>query len=531
MPGTRRLRRAGCDAGITLIEMLVALLIMAVVFAALAAFLITSIAAQNSNELRTQAVQLAQQSVEEGRALPWELTGFYADDAAASSCGTGDGPGVSLAVPASPAPKSTRVPTAGNKTVVVNGTTYTRTVCYRWIDDPGDNNGAGVDADGNTKDVKRIEVTLTWSVNGQARTYTATGLRAPTAAEVAPKVPGSASLFGILSVTPPPSTANSAGIDNDGLLTAPLTFTATTTTGVSIVQLRWTDANGTPKVRTLTSGASTTSWTTTLNAGDGPFAPLLTTFYFAANSPTGEVSNQTTAVAFSTTPGSLTIDELKATPPSVDVSYSGMSATAFTVTAKTNEAITSAVLRYPNRTGALVTILMAVSGQQASYTFPVSSGPFADAATAMTVSVNGSGGTATSSTNVTFVPPAIPKVEILSATTAPSLCVAINDGSVLRKTRFTVAVQGIGNAPDSVTLQLNDVAGSKVNASFIVQGANESTYAFDIPPAAASVRNWKNKNGLSITVLATRKSDNTQATSKFDSGIFEQNGGNSCPIT
>jgi hypothetical protein len=43
------------------------------------------------------------------------------------------------------------------------------------------------------------------------------------------------------------------------------------------------------------------------------------------------------------------------------------------------------------------------------------------------------------------------------------------------------------------------------------------------------VRSWKNKNGLSITVLATRRSDNTQATSKFDSPITQLNGGNSCP--
>jgi hypothetical protein len=62
------------------------------------------------------------------------------------------------------------VPTAGSKTVVANGTTYTRTVCYRWIDDPGDDTGIA-DRDLNTKDVKRIEVVLSWPVKGQTRTH------------------------------------------------------------------------------------------------------------------------------------------------------------------------------------------------------------------------------------------------------------------------------------------------------------------------------------------------------------------------
>jgi hypothetical protein len=57
-------------------------------------------------------------------------------------------------------------------------------------------------------------------------------------------------------------------------------------------------------------------------------------------------------------------------PDSIDVSSAGMSATAMTVTATTNEVITSATLRYRNRSGALVPISMAVTGQQATYTFP-----------------------------------------------------------------------------------------------------------------------------------------------------------------
>jgi hypothetical protein len=99
----------------------------------------------------------------------------------------------------------------------------------------------------------------------------------------------------------------------------------------------------------------------------------------------------------------------------------------------------------------------------------------------MAVSANGVGGTATSTRNVTFVPPLIAAVGVLTATTSPSLCVAINDGAVLRSTRFTVQVQGIGDLPDTVTLQLNDVTGSKVGATFVVQGGTQSTYVFDIP--------------------------------------------------
>jgi prepilin-type N-terminal cleavage/methylation domain-containing protein len=514
------------DEGFTLVELSVAMVVLSVIIAALGAFLITAVAQQRSNELRAHAVKLAEQSVEEGRALPWDLVGFYADEAAAAtaSCGSTGGPTVSIPVPASPATKSGRVPTPGSKTVTVQGQQYTRTVCYRWVDDPADGSGAA-DTNG-TQDVKRFEVVVAWTSRGTSFTHRVEALRAPTADEVAPKsVAGQP--FGIVSVTPSPSSSASAPINGTGHLTSALDFSATTTTGVSTVQLRWTDAAGVQQSRTL-SGSSATSWSVSLPTGTGPFTATTTTFTFTAFSSTGETSTQNTTVAFSQTPGSLTVTT-SATPNSIDVNTAGANAVSFTVQALTNADATSAVLRYKNRSGADTTVSMVKeTPTKFTFTFPPNNGPFPDGATTFTASATGAGGTASGSTTVTFVPPAVVPVAVNNATAGPTLCTENNDGTVIRPTTVTVSVDGLATT-DKVTLQLNDVAGSKVNATRIGGSGATSTYAYTVP--ANATHNFKNQAQFTVSVLATRTSDNTQATKIYNFGHFQRNGNESCPTS
>lgn len=515
------LRRDRDEDGFTLVEMSVAMLVLAVVFAALGTFLISSVKQQYSNELRAQAVQLAQQSVEEGRALPWDLTGFYADDAQAASCGTADGPVVSIAVPAS---KDPQVPTAGAKTVSVNGTDYTRTVCYRWIDDANDGL-AGADTNG-TEDVKRIEVSVDWQVKGEAQSYAVQAMRSPTSSEVAPRSATGAPAFGIVSVTPDPAASTAATIDDVGRLTAPLQFTATTSPGVSTVQLRWTAADGSAQVRTLAVGADSTSWSTTLATGTGPFAPVATTFSFTAYSATSETSTQDTKVSFSQTPGTLAISSLTATPNSLDVNSAGLTAVLFKVTATTNDDGTSGVLRYTNRSGGQVSVSMIREDPRTySYTFPSGSGPFKDGSTTFNASITGLGGTATSGVSVTFVPPAVVPVGLVTYTVAPQACVENNNGRISRASSIDVVVEGVG-ASDEVTLQFNDSAKSLVKAPYVSSDGSSSTFRYELSPT--STLSFAGTS-LSASVTATRKSDNTQATKLYTSSLFRRNGNETCP--
>lgn len=513
------------DDGFTLVELSVAMVVLSVVVAALGAFLITAVAQQQTNELRSHAVQLGQQSVEEARALPWDLLGFYADDTLAPSCGTVGGPTVSLAVPTAPEPKNPRVPTAGTKTVVVQGQTYTRTICYRWIDDPSDGLGAA-DTNG-TQDVKRTEVQIAWTSRGQTFNHRVDANRAPTADEVAPRST-TGQPFGIVSVTPSPTSAATAGIDSAGNLTNALQFTATTTTGVSTVQLRWTDGAGAQQLRTMTGGGSATSWAVTLPVGTGPFTPTSTTFTFTAFASTGETSTQTTTVSFSQAPGTLNVTTT-VTPNSVDVNGAGFTAVPFTVTATTNTEATSAVLAYKNRNSASVTVTMVKQSLTTfTYTFPASSGPFPDGAVAFTATATGTGGSASASTTVTFVPPAVVPVSVNSATATPTLCVENNNGSVVRTTTVAVVVEGLATT-DVVTLQFNDAEASKATATFSSATGNAATYSYTVPTGTGL--DFKGKTQFTVSALATRSSDNTQATKIFNFPIFNRKGTEACPAS
>lgn len=523
----RSARHAPSDAGISLVEVSVAIVIMGVVFAALGTFLITAMSQQRVNELKAQAVQLGNESIENGRALPWELAGFYADDAQAASCGTTDGPVVSIDVPADPAMRSSRVPTAGSSSVTVNGTQYTRTICYRWLDD--DNDGTGAADTNGTEDVKRIEVSLAWQDKGATKTHVVQGLRAPTAAEVAPRSATGLPTFGILSVTPDPATANAATIGMTGGLTAPLSFTATTSTGVSTVQLRWTDADGSPQVRTLSVGATTTSWSITLPAGTGPFAPVSTAFTFSAYASTGEVSTQNTTVSFSQNPGTLSITSITGSPDSIDIDSAGFTAVPFTVTALTNEDAGAGTLRFNDRSGSPVSVSMvAESARKFTYTFPAGGGPFAEGSATFSASISGAGGTATSGTTLTFVPPTVVAVTLVSNVVSPSLCVNNSDGRLARGSVIDTVVEGVGSS-DEVKLLLGDSANTPVSAAYVGPSGSGALFRFSL--TTASTLSWKSKSALSLSVTATRKADNTQATKLYTSTVTHLNGSNSCPIS
>lgn len=520
----RDARRTGADDGFTLVEMSVAMVVLSIVLAALGAFLITAVAQQQRNELRSQAVQVAQQAVEEARALPWELLGFYSDDAAIGTCTSPAGAVVSIPAPANAAQRSARVPTAGPRTVPVQGTDYTRTVCYRWFDDPADGTGAS-DTNG-TQDAKLIEVDVAWTSRGVTQTHRVEARRAPTASEVAPRSASGHQPFGITSVTPDPTASHGATIDDSGNLSSALTFTATTSTGVSTVQLRWSDATGADRLVTLSTSGSSTSWSTTLPVGTGPFPAAAVTFTLTAYSSTGETSTQTTRVSFSQTPGSLTITSVSATPNSVDVNSAGNTAVAFTVNATTGSAATSASVSYTNRSGARVTQSMTtVSSTSFSRTFPAGSGPFADGATTFTVTVTSSSGTASSSTTVTFVPPAVVPVAVVSATAAPQLCYRNSDGALHRSTTVTVVVEGLGSS-DGVKLQLNDAASTRVDATSAGSDGGRRTFTYTV---TGSGWNFKNRDNLTVSVLATRASDNTQATRIYNFPVTKTNSSTGCP--
>ncbi len=79
------------EDGISLIEMMVSLLLIAVALSAFASVLITSLRTTSRNEEQVNATALAQQVIEELQATDWESAGHYEDDLTSGSPGMDPG--------------------------------------------------------------------------------------------------------------------------------------------------------------------------------------------------------------------------------------------------------------------------------------------------------------------------------------------------------------------------------------------------------------------------------------------------------
>ena len=93
--GRRIRRRLATDEGLTLVELLAALVVIGIVLAATASTLITSLMSVATGELRVRASQIANEEIENLRSIPWSDAGFLQDDldAAVDTAGVAYGSG------------------------------------------------------------------------------------------------------------------------------------------------------------------------------------------------------------------------------------------------------------------------------------------------------------------------------------------------------------------------------------------------------------------------------------------------------
>ncbi|MGI8876779.1 MAG: type IV pilus modification PilV family protein [Egibacteraceae bacterium] len=164
-------RRLAAEEGMTLVELMVAMLILAVVFAGMAQTIITSLSALHAAELRTRATALGKEVVEELHGLAWEKTALYTDEVTGAT--TFDGEDLVLIPPASP--RDPEVPVT-DETVDRDGITYELSRRVTWFDDP---------ATSEDEDYKRLVALVAWSERGTARSARVEVLRSPSGSEMA----------------------------------------------------------------------------------------------------------------------------------------------------------------------------------------------------------------------------------------------------------------------------------------------------------------------------------------------------------
>jgi Tfp pilus assembly protein PilV len=156
----RWLRRLDHDEeGVSLVETLIALMILAFVMMAMASTTVTSLAAVRSNERQTYADQMGNDVIEHIQGLSYENVAFYACDFAACS------PPANTVVRAGTRPAGSPAPLPGaqNRSVqsATSVLTYTTTTELLWADDPADGTSA-LGTDSSPRDYKSINVTVSW---------------------------------------------------------------------------------------------------------------------------------------------------------------------------------------------------------------------------------------------------------------------------------------------------------------------------------------------------------------------------------
>lgn len=185
------------EAGMTLVEVMVAMLILTVVFSALASVLTTALHSLHGNENRVKANAVANELLEQLHQIDWADVGFSNSDHGyrdAANIDTGE-PCSDLTVEAceatvtfedngDPVPDDPRpLPLrdgaggAGTELIERDGTAYEVRTDITWVDDPS---AAGA------QDYKRFRITVRWSDLGVARSVTHSATRAPAPTEQDP---------------------------------------------------------------------------------------------------------------------------------------------------------------------------------------------------------------------------------------------------------------------------------------------------------------------------------------------------------
>ncbi len=162
------------EGGVSLIEMLVAILILGIALAAFAGSMVSSVRAVAQDQRLIVANGLATEVVEEIQGLRWEDAAFFEDEAVNQLGGTTfEGEDLVLIddtrTAGSPVPEPV-------ETITRDGNPYTVTRAITWVDDDADGLGSK-DSTGDTQDYKRITVTLEWSVRGTSRDLRVSALR------------------------------------------------------------------------------------------------------------------------------------------------------------------------------------------------------------------------------------------------------------------------------------------------------------------------------------------------------------------
>lgn len=266
-------RRLSAEEGISLVEMLVAIVLVTIVLSALAATLATSLQAAVRNESRLRANALASELLEDLQAMRWEDLGFYAVDPDYRATFEGEPTVTPITAHADRSDHASRpMPLLdGPDRVLRDGVAYTVRTDIVWADDP---------ATSATQDFMRFVVTVSWGDLDRARDVRNEATRAPVHSEQA------ASQFSIVEASVAPeigylsdsgAVVRAVGANGTSTATDKVSLRLVTSAPVTSVRVRFLERGASTETEVLLSGSqANTVWEATspgwrFNNGDTDF--------------------------------------------------------------------------------------------------------------------------------------------------------------------------------------------------------------------------------------------------------------------
>ena len=279
-------RGSASDDGLTIVELLLALVIVMIVFAALASTIIASFASIRNTEARSRAVALANEAVEEMASVSWNQLGMATkDDPTFPHDEWNDELIVWLKEELNPAVPH---PDDQDEPVDRDGIDYQVERWVTWVDEDDE---AGL---------KRIVAIVKWDVGGETSTVRSESLRAPDPDELF-----TLEINAITALTYPDNnsaTTLDPSTGEDGLRNSErIDVTVELGDEEAKVQLRFQDRDGNTVVRTgADTGGGTVErvWQIEVNSTGPTFAHGRTAFTVFATGPDGDVASDTAMFRF-----------------------------------------------------------------------------------------------------------------------------------------------------------------------------------------------------------------------------------------
>lgn len=270
--------RAVDEQGMTLVEVMVALVIVGVVLSALASALGTTLRAVRGQEATTQATAAINDILEEVNRVDYDEAVLCTTTATTEFSGT-TFEGENLVLSAAPCGASDEV--LARRTVTRDGRDYDVRTAITWADDAADGLGTSADANG-TQDIKRIVVDVSWASDGRPRSARNMAFRAPQSLDqliTAEVVADDGSAFITIA----------DDVADNGENAEAFTLRAFAREKLSSVQVSWIDRTGATESHPMTAvNSDGLVWEYRLHSNFGPFANGGTLFDFDATSTTSE---------------------------------------------------------------------------------------------------------------------------------------------------------------------------------------------------------------------------------------------------